>query len=80
MKTFEDQYSKTWEVHTYGAGASGKADGPPPEGQRMIAFHHPSRGDAEETFTTELDTGQALGDLSDDDLRGLLAIAQDSEE
>lgn len=80
MRTFKDEHAKIWEVHSYGAEASGKADGPPPEGDRMIAFDHPSRAESKLQVTTEVPGGSALADLTDEDLRELLAVARDSEE
>lgn len=79
MTTFEDEHRKTWEVHTYGAEASGKGDGPPPPGEQMIAFHHPSRAESIREFTTVLPDGSTLDGLSEADLRELLAIARHSE-
>jgi len=66
-------------IHIYGAEAPGEADGPPPEGNRMIAFHHPSRAESERTVTTEMPAGSGADDLTGDDLREPLALARDSE-
>jgi hypothetical protein len=79
MTTFEDEHGNSWEVHPYGAEVSGKADGPPPPGERMIAFHHPSRAESAREVTTVLPDDATLEGLSEADLRELLAIAQDSE-
>ena len=79
MRTFKDEYSKTWEAHTYGAAASGHEDGPPPEGDRMIAFNHPTRDDSTREVTTDFPDDGSLDDMTDEDLRELLAIARDSD-
>lgn len=79
MITFKDEHGDTWEARAYGAEAPGKADGPPPEGDRMVAFHHPSEARATRTYTTSLPDDSTLKRLSEGDLRELLAIARDSE-